>query len=122
MINLRPSGRRSLRCDRQAPSLRPDKYLSQKDGAAFHIHPVIEIPVRGADLIDSLHLARMDSVAIDIEVYPLDCGEVGLYLDSGPLGGSPSTVVDCTVAPPKILRRGAIDEERIVAAAAEQTV
>ena len=35
--------------------------------------------------------------------------DVDLYLDGGPLTGLPSTVVDCSVDPPRILREGAID-------------
>jgi L-threonylcarbamoyladenylate synthase len=41
---------------------------------------------------------------------------VALVLDGGPSrGGPPSTVVDCTVEPPRILRAGAIDAAEIVA-------
>lgn len=41
---------------------------------------------------------------------------VGLVLDGGPAhGGAASTVVDCTVEPPRILRVGAIPPERIEA-------
>ncbi len=39
--------------------------------------------------------------------------DVDLYLDGGPLTGLPSTVVDCTVDPPRVLREGAIDPEAI---------
>ncbi|MBN2226241.1 MAG: threonylcarbamoyl-AMP synthase [candidate division Zixibacteria bacterium] len=38
---------------------------------------------------------------------------VPLYLDAGPLGGPPSTVVDCTGDRPVVLRRGVIAEEEI---------
>jgi L-threonylcarbamoyladenylate synthase len=42
---------------------------------------------------------------------------VGLVLDAGPArGGPPSTVVDCTVDPPRVLRAGAIPVEAIEAA------
>ncbi len=41
---------------------------------------------------------------------------VDLYLDSGVLAGELSTVVDCTGKPPRILRKGAIDEREILAA------
>lgn len=45
---------------------------------------------------------------------------VQFYLDGGPVtGGLPSTIVDCTHAEPTILRRGAIDEDEILALAAE---
>ena len=43
-------------------------------------------------------------------------GSVDLYLDSGVLTGSPSTVVDCTVEPPQVLRHGAIKKKKILAA------
>ena len=41
---------------------------------------------------------------------------VDLYLDGGVLDGAPSTVVDCSGDPPKILRKGAVDEKEIMAA------
>ncbi len=45
---------------------------------------------------------------------------VQFYLDGGPVtGGLPSTIVDCTRAEPSILRRGAVDEDEILALAAE---
>lgn len=43
-------------------------------------------------------------------------GRLELILDGGPVpGGVPSTVVDCTQDPPKILRQGAITAEAIAA-------
>jgi L-threonylcarbamoyladenylate synthase len=47
---------------------------------------------------------------------------VDLYLDGGVLTGSPSTVVDCTVEPPQILRPGAVEREKILAALERQSV
>jgi L-threonylcarbamoyladenylate synthase len=42
---------------------------------------------------------------------------IGLVLDGGPAhGGPPSTVVDCTVEPPRILREGAIPTSSIESA------
>lgn len=39
---------------------------------------------------------------------------VGLYLDAGQAGGGPaSTIVDCTVTPPKVVREGAIGIEAL---------
>ena len=38
---------------------------------------------------------------------------VALYLDAGPLTGTVSTVVDCSVDPVRILREGTISRERI---------
>ncbi len=49
-------------------------------------------------------------------------GRVDLYLDSGVLTGSPSTVIDCTVEPPRILRHGAIEQKKILAALESQSV
>lgn len=44
-------------------------------------------------------------------------GRVELVLDGGPVpGGVPSTVVDCTQDPPRILRQGALSAEAIFAA------
>lgn len=45
--------------------------------------------------------------AID-DVQKLFGGEVDLYLDGGICEGEPSTVVDCTTTPPRVLREGAI--------------
>jgi len=48
------------------------------------------------------------------QVYEQLVGRVELILDGGPvLGGVPSTVVDCTQDPPRILRQGAISAEEI---------
>lgn len=33
---------------------------------------------------------------------------VDVVLDGGPVGGTPSTVVDCTIDPPRVLRQGAV--------------
>lgn len=51
-----------------------------------------------------------------IEVMDQLCDRTDLILDGGPVsGGVPSTVVDCTASPIKILRKGAIPEEEIFA-------
>jgi L-threonylcarbamoyladenylate synthase len=43
--------------------------------------------------------------------------EVDLIVDGGPVrGGVPSTVVNCTVSPPSVLRQGAIPGQEIMAA------
>jgi L-threonylcarbamoyladenylate synthase len=40
--------------------------------------------------------------------------QVGLIVDGGTCQvGVPSTIIDCSISPPKILRRGAIDEEEL---------
>lgn len=50
-------------------------------------------------------------------------GEIDLILDAGPCpGGVSSTIVDCTVSPPRILRQGAITEAAIQAALAATEV
>lgn len=44
-------------------------------------------------------------------------GRIDLLIDGGPCpGGVPSTVLDCTIEPPEILRAGPITAEKIVAA------
>jgi L-threonylcarbamoyladenylate synthase len=46
---------------------------------------------------------------------------VDLVIDGGPCaGGTPSTVVDCSVSPPRIVRAGAITREELVRAAGVQ--
>ena len=45
---------------------------------------------------------------------------VPLVLDGGPCTGSPSTVVDCTDAVPRLLRQGRLPWEEVQAAAEEQ--
>jgi L-threonylcarbamoyladenylate synthase len=40
-------------------------------------------------------------------------GHAGLVVDGGPLAGAPSTVVDCTVSPPRVLREGAVPAEAL---------
>jgi L-threonylcarbamoyladenylate synthase len=42
---------------------------------------------------------------------------VDLVIDGGHCPGTPSTVVDCTVEPPRVLREGAIAREELVRAA-----
>jgi L-threonylcarbamoyladenylate synthase len=45
---------------------------------------------------------------------------ISLFLDGGPArGGVPSTVVDCSAEPPRILRAGAIEPDRLAAALEE---
>jgi L-threonylcarbamoyladenylate synthase len=41
-------------------------------------------------------------------------GRIDLIVDGGPCpGGIPSSLLDCTASPPKLLRRGAISEDRL---------
>ena len=42
-------------------------------------------------------------------------GHTGVVVDGGPLVGAPSTVVDCTVAPPRVVREGAVPAAALVA-------
>jgi L-threonylcarbamoyladenylate synthase len=43
-------------------------------------------------------------------------GRIMLILDGGPCrAGVPSTVLDCSVSPPKVLRQGVIGEEELYA-------
>ena len=42
-------------------------------------------------------------------------GDVDLIVDGGRLSGTPSTVVDCTVDPVRILREGAIPSVEVLA-------
>jgi tRNA threonylcarbamoyl adenosine modification protein (Sua5/YciO/YrdC/YwlC family) len=42
-------------------------------------------------------------------------GHSGLVVDGGRLAGAPSTVVDCTVSPPRVLREGAVPAAALVA-------
>jgi L-threonylcarbamoyladenylate synthase len=45
-------------------------------------------------------------------------GEIDMVIDGGTCpGGTPSTVVDCTAEPPRVLRAGAITREELVRAA-----
>lgn len=47
-------------------------------------------------------------------------GRIALILDGGDCrGGVPSTVLDCSVAPPHLVRRGAIDEQALRAVVGE---
>ena len=55
-----------------------------------------------------------ESEAESVEELAAVFGErVALYLDAGPLTGTVSTVVDCSVDPVRILREGTISRERI---------
>jgi L-threonylcarbamoyladenylate synthase len=58
-----------------------------------------------------------DPTAIDAAAIVHQLGDaVAVVLDGGPAhGGPPSTVVDCTVEPPRILRAGAIPAEAVEA-------
>lgn len=56
---------------------------------------------------------RPAAASIDEAVRQLGA-KVGVYVDAGPTGGGPaSTIVDCTVSPPRVVREGAIGIEAI---------
>ena len=50
------------------------------------------------------------------ELVALFGDQVSVYLDAGPLTQPVSTVVDCTVTPPQVVRRGAVATEEIIEA------
>ena len=80
-------------------------------------HPVTQalIAALGAPLAaTSANLAGSPSPVTAQEVAGELAGRIELILDGGPCpGGIPSTVLDLTTDPPKILRSGAISEEDI---------
>lgn len=52
------------------------------------------------------------------EAFQVFAGRVAAVLDGGPaMHGVPSTVLDCTVSPPRILRAGPLSLEKLLAAA-----
>jgi L-threonylcarbamoyladenylate synthase len=75
-------------------------------------HPVARALARAAGgVITGTSANRSGSPGCgDIEALdPQVAAEVDLILDAGPLAGGPgSTVVDCTVTPPVVLREGAV--------------
>ena len=51
----------------------------------------------------------VDHLAADLDVLRVFEGRIDLVLDGGPTaGGLPSTVLDVTVDPPRVLRDGAV--------------
>lgn len=71
----------------------------------------------GALAVTSANLSGMPD-ALDSDTAGRYLGSsVDLIVDGGPSGGSlPSTVIDCTVSPPRILRQGAIAEGSLLEA------
>ncbi|HHS97820.1 MAG TPA: threonylcarbamoyl-AMP synthase [Chloroflexi bacterium] len=75
----------------------------------------------GVLAVTSANLSGQPAALTAQEALEQLAGRVDLIVDGGPCrGGIPSTVLDCTVWPPAILREGAIPEAEIRAALAEQ--
>lgn len=70
--------------------------------------------IRGAGgvlAVTSANLSGADSPITAQQVEEQLGGRVSLILDGGPCeGGVPSTILDCSVSPPRLLRRGAVGE------------
>lgn len=65
----------------------------------------------GVLAVTSANLSGQPSPVTAQEVEEQLGGRIGLILDDGPCqGGIPSSVLDCTVSPPLLLRRGAVLE------------
>jgi L-threonylcarbamoyladenylate synthase len=66
--------------------------------------------------VTSANVSGLPEARTALEIVTQLGDAVDLVLDGGPSrGGPPSTVVDCTVEPPRILRAGAIDAAEIIA-------
>jgi len=89
-------------------------------GVRVPSHPVASLllrPAGGALAATSANLSGNASPRTADEVYAQLRGRIPLILDGGEtLGGVPSTVVDCSVDPPRILREGPVSREMIFAA------
>ncbi len=70
--------------------------------------------VHGVLAVTSANISGQPSPLTAQEVEEQLAGRIDLILDGGPVhGGVPSTILDCTVSPPVMLRRGAIAEEAL---------
>jgi L-threonylcarbamoyladenylate synthase len=81
-------------------------------------HPVALALLRlaGPLAVTSANLSGMENTSTAKEVLAQLKGRVNLVLDGGRTpGGVPSTVVDCTVTPPVVLRAGPVTDESIQA-------
>jgi L-threonylcarbamoyladenylate synthase len=85
-------------------------------GVRMPLHPVaVELLSRTGPLaVSSANVSGSPPAATcDEAVHQLD-EAVAVYLDGGPAGEPvPSTIIDCTVDPPKLLRAGAIPVEEL---------
>ena len=100
--------------------------LTKKASVSDVISPRLTVAVRMPDLALALDLIReaggvlaVTSANISGQPSPITAqevreqmeGRIDLILDGGPCpGGVPSTIIDCSISPPRILRHGAIDE------------
>ncbi len=65
----------------------------------------------GVLAVTSANISGQPSPVTAQEVKEQMEGRIDLILDGGPCpGGVPSTIIDCSISPPRILRHGAIDE------------
>ncbi|MCX7683302.1 MAG: L-threonylcarbamoyladenylate synthase [Anaerolineae bacterium] len=72
--------------------------------------------VHGVLAVTSANISGQPSPVTAQEVEEQLAGRIDLIIDGGPVrGGVPSTILDCTVSPPALLRRGAIPEEALSA-------
>lgn len=97
-----------------SPVARDDK-VGIRISPAPVIHEIMErvsfpLTATSANISGAAELSSIDEISRALSA------TVDLYLDGGVLDGAPSTVVDCSGDPPKILRKGAVDEKEIMAA------
>jgi L-threonylcarbamoyladenylate synthase len=68
----------------------------------------------GVLAVTSANISGQPSPVTAEEVEEQLSGRIDLIVDGGPCpGGVPSSLLDCTTSPPKLLRRGAISEESL---------
>jgi len=68
----------------------------------------------GVLAVTSANISGQPSPVTAEEVKQQLGGRVDLIVDGGPCpGGVPSSLLDCTASPPKLLRRGAVSEENL---------
>jgi L-threonylcarbamoyladenylate synthase len=68
----------------------------------------------GVLAVTSANISGQPSPVTAAEVEVQLGGRIDLIVDGGPCpGGVPSSLLDCTASPPKLLRRGAISEESL---------
>jgi L-threonylcarbamoyladenylate synthase len=85
-------------------------------GVRMPMHPVaIELLTRTGPLaVSSANISGSPPAATCDEAQDQLGEEVAVYLDGGPSGEPvPSTIIDCTVDPPRLLRAGAIPVEEL---------
>jgi len=80
-------------------------------------HPVVQALIRGLSAplaATSANISGQPSLVTADDVLAQLAGRIALLLDGGPCpGGRPSTVVDLTVRPPRVLRPGPITTHQI---------